>query len=182
MARRVEMSDKSNKLKVESVVKWVPWDAKGSDDAREAARRVASVLQARAFFVNTILERKPANTMAEGMIGMLLATNTTLVEELVYGFFRHSIGLNVKRRGGAGLIDDCESSGVISAKTVGALRDLARARNEFVHAGRGRVLPANSPRLTNKTLWRLTFHQAPIRLAQELRSDHDRRIANARKA
>ena len=182
MARGVEMSDKSNKLKVESVVKWVPWDAKGSDDAREAARRVASVLQARAFFVTTILERKPANTMAEGMVGILLATNTTLVEELVYGFLRHSIDRKVKQRRVAGLIADCESDGVISAKTAGALKDLARARNEFVHADRGHVLPANSPRLTNKNLWRLTFHQAPIRLAQELRTDHDRRIANARKS
>ena len=176
------MSDNLENFKVESVLDWVPWNATGSADAREAARRVASVLQARAFFVTTILERKPANTMAEGMVGMLLATNTTLVEELVYGFFRHSMGLNVKRRGVAGLIDDCESDGVISAKTAGALKDLARARNEFVHAGRGRVLPANSPRLSNKNLWRLTFHQAPIRLAQELRTDHDRRIANARKS
>ena len=173
------MSDNLENFKVDSVLDWVPWNATGSADAREAARRVASVLQARAFFVTTILERKPANTMAEGMVGMLLSTNTTLVEELVYGYFRHSVSRKVKQRGVAGLIDDCESDRVISAKTAGAVRDLARVRNEFVHADRGRVLPANSPRLTGKNLWSLTFHQVPIRLAQELRSDHDGRSAIA---
>jgi len=172
------MDRESPRLTVNSVSEWVPWDAGKSADARAAARRVAAVLQARAFFVRVVLDRKPTNTMSEGIIGMLLATNTTLVEELIYGYFRHSLDRKMKQRGVKGLVDACEADGTLRTSTAQSTRDLIKARNGFVHADCGLVLPQKSPRLTDKIIWSRTFHQIPIRLSGELHAEHTFRCAS----
>ena len=168
MAREVKPTS------IVEVAKRVPWDAEHSDQAYAATRRVASTLQARAYFVSMVLERKPTNTMSEGIVGMLLATNTVLFEEIVLGHLRFSAGRRIRQSGAGGLLKICESENLLGVTMAGRVRRMLDARNAFIHADRDRVLPSNSPRLTTRSLWPRTHHAVPEAVAAELRVLHAR--------
>lgn len=167
---------------VEETAEWVPWDAAASDEARAAARRVASLMQARAFFVSTVLERRPTNTMAEGIVGMFIATNVTLVEELLNGFLHFHLGRKPRGQGVRRLLDEVGEAARLRAATKRSAETLIAARNEFVHADNERVLPANTPRLTTRNIWARTYYRVPEALGDDLGAARARDLARQRAA
>jgi hypothetical protein len=126
---------------VKAILEACPWNTRGNDDAKEAARRLATQLQAREYLLWLIEEHPPNLTVAHGVTELMWSRDGVILEEIICGHAKWHLVANSET---ANSYD--RSLKLIRDDTyikVDILRRLERARK-----GRNRAThPRNAPRV-----------------------------------
>lgn len=154
---------------IKTILAECPWPTRDAD-AREAARRLASQLQAREYML-WLLEKHPPNlTVAHGVAEMMWARDGVILEEIVCGYAYW--GLEAGRKAANDYTTALKRIEAIAPLTASLRQDLDRARggrNRATHTRGAPTVAADYRRLTPRGLRSKIDFDLPWTLMRALR-------------
>ena len=171
MTRSSERPPRGRIPTVKSILIACPWDAERNPGAKDAARRLATQLQAREYLL-WLLELHPPNlSVAHGVTELMWARDGVILEEIVCGYAKWHLGTSesVTRDYQRSLQAVCADAN-LRKPLLDALERARGGRNRATHARKAPEVTTDYRKLTSSGLRAKIDFDVPWRLMRALQT------------